>query len=69
MKTISQKFRVGDLVVCNCENDSVWYKGRVGTLIGFDYFGKYSTMRGDPLVMYAGATIRLSRSSLEVVGE
>ena len=61
--------RVGDLVVCNCENDKVWYKGRIGLLVGFDYFGKFSSEKGDPLVMYAEDTIRLAGRSLEVVRE
>ena len=58
--------KIGDLVICNCESDT-WYKGQVGTLIGFDHFGKFSTLKGDPLVMYSGGTVRLARAGLEVI--
>lgn len=58
--------KVGDLVICNCKSDT-WYKGQVGTLIGFDHFGKFSTVKGDPLVMYPEGTVRLAGSALQVV--
>jgi hypothetical protein len=60
--------KVGDLVICNCENDT-WYKGRIGTLVGFDHFGKFSSEKGDPLVMYLEDTIRLAGRTLEVISE
>jgi hypothetical protein len=60
--------KVGDLVVCNCASD-VWYKGLIGMLVGFDYFGAWSLEKGDPLVMYSRETIRLAGNNLEVVNE
>ena len=59
--------KVGSLVICNCESNSVWYKGRVGTLIGFDHFGKFNSEKGDPVVMYPEGSIRLSRKNLEII--
>ncbi len=58
--------KIGDLVICNCRSD-VWYKGQIGMFIGYDLWGKYSTLRGDPLVMYLQETVRLSGTALEVV--
>lgn len=58
--------KVGDLVVCNCKSN-VWYKGKPGLLLGFDHLGKHHTFKGDPLVMYGDRTVRLTRSSLEVI--
>jgi hypothetical protein len=58
--------KVGDLVVCNCVSD-VWYKGLIGTLVGFDHFGVWSLEKGDPLVMYSQETVRLAGNNLEVV--
>ena len=57
----------GDLVVSNCENKT-WYQGVVGILVGFDRFGKFSLIKGDPLVMYGnGQTLRLAGTSLSVI--
>ena len=58
--------KIGDLVICNCASD-VWYKGLIGMFIGYDHFGRYSTLRGDPLVMYLRETVRLSGNALEVI--
>ena len=51
----------GDLVICNCAA-AVWYRGLIGTLVGFADCTK------DPMVMYGNGTIlRLARSGLEVI--
>jgi hypothetical protein len=60
--------KVGDMVICNCAAD-VWYKGLIGMLIGYDHHGRYSTEKGDPLVMYPQKTMRLARPGLEVINE
>jgi len=58
----------GDLVVCQCENDRMWYKGMIGLLVGFDRFGKFNLEKGDPLVMYGnGETLRLAGNTIEAV--
>ena len=53
--------KVGDLVVCNCEAE-IWYKGRIGLLIGFEPLLK------DPIVQYGKRTMRLAGSGLKKVG-
>ena len=61
--------KAGTLVRCNCKADT-WYKGLVGTVVGFDHFGKFRTDGvGDPLVMFgsSGATMRMARSGLEIL--
>jgi len=58
----------GDLVVYQCENDRMWYKGMIGLLVGFDRFGKFNLEKGDPLVMYGnGETLRLAGNTIEAV--
>ncbi len=57
--------KVGDLVVCDCENEKAWYKGKIGLLVGYDHFGIFNSEKGDPLVMYHEGTIRLAGRSLK----
>ncbi len=55
--------KVGDLIRCNCVSD-VWYKGKVGMLVGFNRCTK------DPEILYFNNEIlRLAKSSLEVISE
>ena len=55
--------KAGDLVVCNCASD-MWYKGMIGTIVGFVYRGK------DPLVMWPnGAVLCMASLALEAVSE
>ena len=60
--------KVGDLVVCNCPNDT-WYKGQIGMLIGFMLNGiPNDDGRGSAVVWYANAkTIHLMTSALKVM--
>ena len=61
-----QTVKVGDLVVINCAAE-VWYKGKPGLLIGFDYLGNRHMTKGDPLVQYGEKVVRTVRSVLEVI--
>ena len=61
--------KVGDLVVCNCPNDT-WYKGKVGMLLGFNLNGiPNEDGRGSAVVWYghAGHAIHLMTSALKVM--
>jgi len=63
--------KVGDLVVCNCEAD-MWYKGRVGLVVAFDYFGVRFTdflRPGSAVFVKYGTTgiARLCVEGLEVI--
>ena len=60
--------KVGDLVVCNCPNDT-WYKGQIGMLIVFMLNGiPNDDGRGSAVVWYdTGKIIHLMTSALKVV--
>ena len=61
--------RVGDLVICHPKNTAVWYWGKPGLLIYFDFHGKHHTLKGDPVVQFGNRTVRLARQGLEVLNE
>ena len=64
-----QSIKVGDLVVCHCDNTAVWYWGKPGLVIYFDHWGKHHTFKGwkghgkTLLVPMDGDFIRFTRST------
>ena len=58
---------VGELVVCDCLNNSEWYKGKPGLLIAYDKFGhRQATYEPgcSAVVQYGSRVVRLVPSGL-----